>query len=163
MCPLFIINKLKHKRYAKRKPQNLTMCMRQSQLIVFIRQSQLIVFIRQSELIGNTTCNFSLTELRLFIRYFKVFISYNKMPSHKTSFNADWMIRYTWAKAKPDDKFRAVCTLCDSDFSISNRGEGALQQHQDTKKHKEAVCAAAKSLPISQHFKSTFQFHVSLS
>lgn len=80
------------------------------------------------------------------------------MPSHNTTFNSNWCNKYTWVKVKPGNSYMALCTLCRSDISVANRGEGALQQHEKTNKHINAVTSAAKSVPISQHFKSMFQF-----
>lgn len=83
------------------------------------------------------------------------------MPSHNTTFNPNWCNKYTWVKMKTGDSYMAFCSLCKSEISVANRGEGALQQHEKTKKHEKAATAAAKSLSISQHFKSMFEFYLS--
>lgn len=78
------------------------------------------------------------------------------MPNYKTAFDVNWCTKYTWVRENANDKHSAFCKLCKSEFSVANRGEGALQQHQKTKKHEAAANSAANSILISDHFKSMF-------
>lgn len=85
------------------------------------------------------------------------------MPNYKTAFDVEWCNKYSWVKQSSNDKNTALCSLCNSEFSVANRGEGAIKQHEGTKKHTTAASAAAKSFPLSHHFKSMYSlnyFHV---
>ncbi|XP_055308702.1 uncharacterized protein LOC129572711 [Sitodiplosis mosellana] len=75
------------------------------------------------------------------------------MPNYSTSFNPEWLDRYTWLRPDKNDKHMVHCTLCPSHFSVANRGENALSQHKETKLHKERESAAAKTVSIVDHFK----------
>lgn len=86
------------------------------------------------------------------------------MPKYNTSFDANWCNKYSWVKPSTTDETAAFCKLCNSEISVANRGEGALKQHQGTKKHETAANAAGKSIPLSLAFKSMcFIFIVSKS
>jgi hypothetical protein len=65
-------------------------------------------------------------------------------PRNKTTFIDQWMdlsknLSWTWLKRKTGDNYRACCTVCRSDFDISNMGKSAIVSHEKGKKHIEAV------------------------
>lgn len=74
------------------------------------------------------------------------------MPDYKTSFNPEWSKKYPWVKPNTRDNYKVSCSLCKSEISVANKGEGALSQHMNTDKHKTAEKAAAKTISIRDHF-----------
>ncbi|XP_043478672.1 uncharacterized protein LOC122509007 [Leptopilina heterotoma] len=75
------------------------------------------------------------------------------MPStKKTSFQDNWLTNPLYEKCikrVPDNIHAAHCTICYTNFGLSNMGKGALDSHISGKKHKKAVLDINSSLNIS--------------
>jgi len=67
------------------------------------------------------------------------------MPHGDTKFQPHWLSTSDqhghrlseWCEANPTDVHRAVCTLCNKQFSISNSGKLQILKHADGKIHKD--------------------------
>lgn len=59
------------------------------------------------------------------------------MGRNVTKFLDVWSKTYTWV-TKTDDKHSAKCTICKSEFKISNGGLAQVRAHATTKKHLES-------------------------
>lgn len=58
----------------------------------------------------------------------------HNMP-RKTTFNDDWMINRPWLKQSIRNSNDAICSFCNSTFSLSNMGLQAIKSHEKGKKH----------------------------
>lgn len=74
--------------------------------------------------------------------------------SGKCKFNKEWLKIYDWIEEVKDDKDKAKCKLCNSMFSVSNKGHASITQHRDTTTHRNNANAAAKTVAIDNLFQS---------
>jgi len=51
------------------------------------------------------------------------------------------------------DDFHALCTCCNQQIDLSSKGNGAITQHQQTKKHTESAKTAAETQALTQFLK----------
>lgn len=51
------------------------------------------------------------------------------------------------------DDFHALCTCCNQQIDLSSKGNGAITQHQQTKKHKESAKTAVETQALTQFLK----------
>lgn len=77
----------------------------------------------------------------------------------KCLFNKKWMETYPWIDEFKGDRQRAVCKLCKSDFSVANKGIGAVKQHLKGLDHQRSENAAANTMSIDRLIQSIIFEH----
>ncbi|XP_043468991.1 uncharacterized protein LOC122503272 [Leptopilina heterotoma] len=70
------------------------------------------------------------------------------MSRSQTVFQATWKVEFPWVE---QDKrpFYALCTMCNKSFTFESMGRSALTSHTKSKKHKDLMDIARKTVPIS--------------
>ena len=51
------------------------------------------------------------------------------MPKYKSHFKEEWKETYPWITNFKEDTTRALCRLCNSDFSVATTGEIQVKDH----------------------------------
>lgn len=72
------------------------------------------------------------------------------MAPRKTAYNKKWKDKYPWISPVKDDSDRALCTLCNSKFKISSKGEGSVKEHADGDSHKKNEKKAKFTQPLDR-------------
>jgi hypothetical protein len=67
-------------------------------------------------------------------------------------FQKNWTQTFTWVREDPKNSNNACCHSCNTTFSLSNMGRGALVSHENGSKHKNIMALQKKQQPISQMF-----------
>jgi hypothetical protein len=83
-------------------------------------------------------------------------------PKNKTKFCEQWLdlskhASWTWLQKKKEDDFRACCTICKTDFDVSNMGICAITSHEKGKKHVRAVSNATGNCKSGQKHYANYQ------
>lgn len=60
-----------------------------------------------------------------------------KKQRRMCSFLDVWMKSYSFIKPVPNNKCRALCTLCQKEFSISHGGKNDIEKHQKCNEHQK--------------------------
>lgn len=55
----------------------------------------------------------------------------------KSKYKSSWQTNRSWLKPVNENEEKAKCTLCKSEFFISNSGIGQVKKHEETVKHKQ--------------------------
>lgn len=76
--------------------------------------------------------------------------------ARKCKFNTDWLSQHAWLEEDKNDKEKAKCKLCNSNFMISNKGYAGVKQHSDSQTHKKNEIAASKTVAINRLIQSKF-------
>ena len=60
------------------------------------------------------------------------------MGRNKCVFSRKWLSHnnYSWVRECKEDKYKALCTVCNKTFNIGGMGESALKSHMKSEKHK---------------------------
>lgn len=53
------------------------------------------------------------------------------------SFSDVWKKNYSFIKSVPNNNYKAHCTLCQRDFSITHGGKNDIEKHQNSNEHKK--------------------------
>ena len=64
------------------------------------------------------------------------------------------MKSYTFIKPVPANKFRALCTLCRKEFSISHGGKNDIEKHQKCNEHQKRQRSASLSTSLTLFLKT---------
>lgn len=67
-----------------------------------------------------------------------------------SKFNDEWLSQKTWVRKVSE--YKAFCTLCRIEISVSNKGIRALNDHESTINHQKKVTAAAFSTTVTIFF-----------
>ena len=70
------------------------------------------------------------------------------MPSASHFNHQDWKRKYPWITNVPKDSTRAFCRICNLEFSIRNRGEGQIKEHESRKKHQQKILESRNQMSI---------------
>jgi len=86
-------------------------------------------------------------------------------PKNKTKFCEQWLdlskhASWTWLQKKKEDDFRACCTICKTDFDVSNMGICAITSHEKRKKHVRAVSNATGNCKSGQKHYADYQHQI---
>ena len=73
-------------------------------------------------------------------------------PGKMCYFQKNWTQTFTWVREDPKNSNNACCHPCNTTFSLSNMGRGALVSHENGTKHKNIMEHQKKQQPISQLF-----------
>ena len=57
----------------------------------------------------------------------------------KTSYCPDWEKEFEWLSACKDDKYSAMCKICNKTFSISGSGISQMKYHNISEKHQNVL------------------------
>lgn len=74
------------------------------------------------------------------------------MAPRATKFNKKWTELYSWLSSVDDDSSKAYCKLCKKTFSIASKGEGAVKEHADGTKHKDAEKSTKMAQSLQRFF-----------
>lgn len=74
--------------------------------------------------------------------------------SRKCKFSKDWLSTHKWLEEVKDDQGKAKCKLCNSVFSIANKGAADLKQHLLSRTHQSNESAAANTASIDKLLES---------
>ena len=60
------------------------------------------------------------------------------MGRNKCVFSCKWLSHnnYSWVRECKEDKYKALCSVCNKTFDIGAMGESALKSHMKSEKHK---------------------------
>ena len=60
------------------------------------------------------------------------------MGRNKCLFSRKWLSNkdYSWVREYKEDKYKALCSICNKTFDIGAMGESALKSHMKSEKHK---------------------------
>lgn len=74
-----------------------------------------------------------------------------KRKIYYCSFQDSWLHNYhSWLKKI--DSYTALCTICNSKFTVKHDGEKALTRHSNNEKHKESAAAIKQSTTMNTFF-----------
>lgn len=72
----------------------------------------------------------------------------------KCKYNKEWKSTYQWLAEVEGDNEKAKCTLCNKEFSVSNKGIADVKQHHQSNLHRGKQSAAAGTVAIDKAFQS---------
>jgi len=88
-----------------------------------------------------------------------VFCSFPMMPKARylSKFNYQWLDinnhpSWTWLKPVDGDNSKACCTLCKTNFDVSNMGISSVTSHEKGKKHRDHCDMKSQSVDMLHHF-----------
>nr|XP_049699481.1 uncharacterized protein LOC126055228 [Helicoverpa armigera] len=77
-----------------------------------------------------------------------------KKQRRMCSFLDVWMKSYSFIKSVPNNKLRALCTLCQKEFSISHGGKNDIEKHQKCNEHQKRERSASLSASLKIFLKT---------